>query len=285
MVATPISDNPLITATVTTDGHGLRLCVLASGSSGNCTWVASANTAVLIDAGLSGRRIKQRLETIGGSIDALQAVCISHEHQDHIMGLRVLQRRHNVPAYANAGTAEALARYPDWADLPWNIFTTGHPFTVGDLTLKPFSVPHDAYDPVGFIVEHDGLRAGIVTDMGMATGLIREQLRNCQLIVLESNHDELLLRDCNRPWSLKQRIRGRQGHLSNQAAANLLTEIAGPTLQQILLAHLSDDCNEPDLALASAQAALEAGGHTHIRVGLTYGDRASECCCCVAPVP
>lgn len=249
--------------------------MLGSGSSGNATWVASASTAVLIDAGLSGRRIKQRLEGIGAEIDAVQGICVSHEHSDHVGGLRVLQRRHGIPVYGNAGTAEALTRYPEWAQFHWNLFTTGQPFTIGDLTIKSFSVPHDAYDPVGFVVEHNGIRAGIVTDMGMATHLIREQLRTCQLIVMESNHCEHLLQECARPWSLKQRIRGRQGHLSNQAAARLLQDIAGPAVRQIWLAHLSEDCNRPDLAVASARAALQDCGQLHIQVEPTYADRAS----------
>ncbi len=275
MAETPPRADPTVTTAEIGGQDGLRVCVLGSGSTGNATWVASASTAVLIDAGLSGRRIRQRLEGIGAALDHVHGICVSHEHKDHVGSLRILHRRHGIPVYANAGTAEALARYPEWAQLSWNLFTTGQPFVIGDLTIKPFSVPHDAYDPVGFVVEHAGIRAGIVTDMGMATSLIREQLRACQLIVMESNHDEHLLQDCARPWSLKQRIRGRQGHLSNQAAADLLRDIAGPTVRQVWLAHLSADCNCPDLAVTSAQAALQACGQSHIQVAPTYADRAS----------
>ncbi len=254
----------------------LRVCVLASGSSGNCTWIASDQTAILIDAGLSARRTEERLGGLGTSVANVQAICVSHEHQDHTVGLRVLHQRHRLPLFANAGTVDALKRQPALADLPWNLFSTGHGFAVGDLLIEPFSVPHDAYDPVGFIVRCGTARVGIVTDMGMVTSLIRERLRHCQALVIEANHDEMMLQTAARPWSLKQRIRGRQGHLSNQAAASLLAEIAHMGLQQVYLAHLSEDCNRPELAQASITDALAQAGQPHVRVCLTYPDRPSE---------
>lgn len=247
---------------------GLRICILGSGSSGNSTLVSSGTTSILVDAGLSGRRTAARLEEAGVAVAGLHGICLSHEHQDHAAGTRILHRKYGVPLFANAGTIDALARQPEWAGLPWQRFITGQPFSVGDLRIDPFSVPHDAYDPVGFVIEHQGVRVGIVTDMGMATSLIRERLRPCQAVVIEANHDEQLLQDAPRPWSLKQRIRGRQGHLSNQAAAEVLAEIAGPGLQQVYLAHLSEDCNRPDLARETIYAALASAGHGHVRVEL-----------------
>lgn len=260
---------------------GLRACILGSGSSGNCTFVASETTAILIDAGLSGRRTAERLAQVGACPTALQGICVSHEHLDHVGGLRVLHKRYGVPVFANAGTVDALSRVQTWGALPWNVFHTGHPFVIGDLRIEPFSVPHDAYDPVGFVVEQDGNRIGIVTDMGMCTSLIRERLRRCHVVVVEANHDEQLLQDAARPWSLKQRIRGRQGHLSNQGAAALLAEIAGPELRHVFLAHLSEDCNRHDLALTAIQTALIGAGHTHVSVSLTFPDRVSEVWTCV----
>lgn len=260
---------------------GLRACILGSGSSGNCTFVASETTAILIDAGLSGRRTAERLAQVGACPTRVQGICVSHEHLDHIGGLRVLHKRYGIPVYANAGTVDALARVRTLETLPWNLFHTGHPFVIGDLRIEPFSVPHDAYDPVGFVVEQDGNRIGIVTDMGMCTSLIRERLRRCHAVVVEANHDEQLLQDAARPWSLKQRIRGRQGHMSNQSAAALLAEIAGPELRHVFLAHLSEDCNRHDLALAAIQTALVGAGHTHISVSLTFPDRVSEIWTCV----
>lgn len=254
----------------------LTICILGSGSSGNSTYVASEQTAILIDAGLTAKRTTERLEQIGIAPERLQGICLSHEHNDHTGGLRVLHKRYGIPLYANSGTREALIRDPAMVPLPWNIFTTGAPFQIGDLLIEPFSVPHDAYDPVGFIVHNASARVGVVTDMGMPTALVRERLKRCHAVVLESNHDERLLQDATRPWSLKQRITGRQGHLSNRVAATLAAEIAGPDLRHIFLAHLSEDCNRHDLALETTQTALREAGHTHIRVSLAFPDRISD---------
>lgn len=255
---------------------GLKACILGSGSSGNCTFVASPTTALLIDAGLSARRTMQRLTEIGVCVTTLQGICVSHEHHDHAGGVRVLYRKHAIPLYANAGTVDALSRNPENGPLPWNLFSTGHPFVVGDIRIDPFSVPHDAYDPVGFVLSHGACRLGIVTDMGMATSLIRERLRHCQAIIIEANHDERLLQEAVRPWALKQRIRGRQGHLSNQATAAILAEIAHPELRHVFLAHLSEDCNRHELALTSATNALAEAGHAHVRVTVATANAVSE---------
>ncbi len=258
----------------------LRVCVLASGSAGNCTFVASEDTAILIDAGLSGRETARRLEQIGVGLSAIRAVCISHEHNDHTAGLGVLHRRHHIPLYANGGTIEALSQDTAWSGLKWNLFDNGQTFAVGDLVVAPFSVSHDARDPVGFILSQGAARAGIVTDIGMATALVRERLRGCQVIVVEANHDEQLLHNSRRPWHLKKRILGRQGHLSNAASAGMVAEIAGPELRQVFLAHLSAECNRQDLALQTTERTLREHGHTAIRVSLTYPDRISEIWAC-----
>jgi phosphoribosyl 1,2-cyclic phosphodiesterase len=254
----------------------LRLCVLASGSSGNCTYVGSDTTGILIDAGLSGRETVRRLGEIGVAVESIRAVCVTHEHTDHTSGLAVLQRGGRVALYANSGTIDGLKARGAGADLPWQIFSTGSPFPVGDLTLEPFSVPHDAYDPVGFVVSHGAVRVGVVTDMGMVTGLIRERLKRCQAIVVEANHDERLLKDADRPWRLKQRIFGRQGHLSNAHAADLIAEVAGDSLAIVYLAHLSQDCNRPDLALKAVIDVLTRRGLGGISVRIASPDHVSE---------
>jgi phosphoribosyl 1,2-cyclic phosphodiesterase len=255
----------------------LRLCVLGSGSSGNAIFVATDATTVLIDAGLSCRQIALRLERIGSRIDQVQAVCLSHEHDDHASGLPVMVRKHAVPMYANSGTVEALRGHPKLGGLTgWTVFETGQAFTIGDLTFEPFSVPHDAYDPVGFVISDGRDRIGVMTDVGIPTKLIRQRLSNCRAVVIEANHDEHLLQEAPRPWSLKQRIRGRQGHLSNDHAAAILADIAGPNLQQVFLAHLSQECNREELALGLASRTLTAGGHTHVKVSLTFPDQVSE---------
>jgi phosphoribosyl 1,2-cyclic phosphodiesterase len=244
----------------------LTLSVLASSSSANCIFVASDTTAILIDAGLSVRQIEQRLAAIGRGLDAISGVCLSHEHSDHIGGVPVLCRRYGTAVYANAGTIEGARRA--WKDFQpaWRVFETGRPFTIGDLTVEPFAVPHDAYDPVGFVIASGDARVGVATDLGMVTTLIRERLRGCHGLVLEANHDERMLRDSLRPWALKQRILGRQGHLSNRHAAEMLAEIAGPHLHCIVLAHVSAECNDPDLAAGEIRERLRGCGCAHVEV-------------------
>lgn len=254
----------------------LRLCILASGSSGNCTFVASDETAILIDAGLSARETAKRLEKAGSSLDRIRGVCISHEHGDHIAGLKTLNGRHDIPLFANDGTIQFLQRDEALAGIAWRKFHTGSAFAIGDLTVEPFSVPHDAMEPVGFIVSHGAESVGIVTDIGMPTALVRERLGRCRAVVIESNHDEEMLMNSQRPWSLKQRIMGRQGHLSNTRAAQMLAEIAGPQLQRVFLAHLSQDCNRQDIAWRATRDALQRAGHTHVTISLTFPDNISE---------
>jgi phosphoribosyl 1,2-cyclic phosphodiesterase len=254
----------------------LTICVLASGSSANCIYVGSEQTSILVDAGLSGKETERRLETIGVPLDRIHAICLTHEHDDHRAALGILHRRVGASLYANSGTIEAIEREQKDKPLPWQVFTTGAAFGIGDLRLEPFSVPHDSYDPVGFIISWGVTRVGVVTDMGMATTLTRQRLRNCHALVVEANHDEDLLKDADRPWALKQRILGSQGHLSNRQAAELLTEVAWPELRAVFLAHLSAECNKPDLAVRTIRQALDQSGHAHVDIKLTYADRPSE---------
>ena len=231
---------------------------------------------MLIDAGLSCAETQRRLQAIQADLSTIRAVCVSHEHDDHKASLGVLQRRHAVELYANSGTIQGLEESDRFQGLKWNVFSNGSPFQVGDLQVEAFSVPHDSYDPVGFAVSCGAVRVGLVTDMGMPTELIRQRLRHCHVVIVEANHDERLLRDAARPWSLKQRISGRQGHLSNAQAAQLVRDVAGPLLRTVFLAHLSAECNRPDLALRSVREALQQGGHSAVDVKVTYPDRVSE---------
>ena len=255
---------------------GLSICVLASGSAANCIYISSDTTRILVDAGLSGKETARRLEELNIKCDDIHAVCVTHEHDDHRNALKVLHERHQIALYANAGTVDALKRYPKLQQLQWHVFTTGEVFTVGDLALEPFSVPHDSFDPVGFRVSYGERRVGIVTDMGMATGLVREKLRGCHALIIESNHDVEMLRHSQRPWALKQRIMGRQGHLSNAQAGELVADVADAQLTHVFLVHLSEDCNRKEVATSTIKRSIHDAGHTGVEVLMTYSDRISE---------
>ncbi len=254
----------------------MKLCVLGSSSSGNSVLASSGSTTVLFDAGFSARELGRRLAAAGHALAEVAAVCISHEHRDHTAGVPVLGRRHGIPVYANAGTVERMRQTPALDRLRYRVFQTGSPFEIGDLHIEPFSVPHDAADPVGFVVSAGSTRVGIATDLGMGTTLIRERLGSCRALVLESNHDEDMLRQSQRPWSLKQRIAGRQGHLSNRRAVEMLLEIAAGGVEHVFLAHLSEQCNAPEAALCAARRELAEAGWDRIGLSLTYPDRISE---------
>lgn len=227
----------------------VRFKILGSSSRGNCALLITENCRVLIDAGFSGKRIGEMLEEAGESIDALDAVFLTHEHSDHISGIRGLTRYNNLPVFANRATAQAVQR-PLKRKLDWRLFETGATLRFRDLEVETFSIPHDAYDPVGFVFSHgeDDLfsprkKAAWVTDLGYAPELVRQKIRDVDLLVIESNHCPELLQQSERPWSLKQRISGRHGHLSNAAACELLTGIENPRWKHVLLAHLSGECN------------------------------------------
>ena len=224
---------------------------------------------MLIDAGISTRRIELALEGVGTSLSEIDGVCITHEHSDHISALPVMQRKYGVALYANAGTIQSAARKRGFEALKWKVFTNGAPFEIGDLRFHPYSIPHDAYDPVGFVVNWGEIKVGFATDIGLPTNLIKAQLKGCHVLILEANHDHQLLLDAQRPWALKQRISGRQGHLSNDQAVELLLEVAGPGLRKVYLAHLSRECNCPNVAMGTLRRALDAAGHTHIELEVT----------------
>lgn len=239
----------------------MRFAVLASGSSGNSTYVESGDARVLIDAGTNWKCLCARLRAAGAAPEALTAVLLTHDHQDHVSALSVLQHRHPVPVYATEGTAEAVCcAQPEGADWAWNCFAAGSSFEVGPLSVEAFPVPHDAADPVGFVLSDGAVRLGVATDLGDAPAVVAHHLAGCDALSLEFNHDRLMLEGSGRPWSLIQRIRGRSGHLSNDQASELLARIASPRLRRVVPAHLSAECNRADLALAAARDALRAAG-------------------------
>jgi phosphoribosyl 1,2-cyclic phosphodiesterase len=233
----------------------LRVCVLGSGSKGNCTYIESPETRLLVDAGLSAREIERRLRQIERSPEALDGVLISHEHADHIQGLGALARRYKLPVYANAATWQR-AQHVVGVVADRREFSTGEPFSMKDVLIDPFSLPHDADDPVAFRLSWRRRTMAIVTDLGYPSQLVRERLKGCHLLVLEANHDDAMLRAGPYPWPLKQRIGGKSGHLSNLQSSQLLHDVLHDELEHVVLAHLSEINNMPDLARLTAQEVL-----------------------------
>ncbi|MBS4167554.1 MBL fold metallo-hydrolase [Parachlamydia sp. AcF125] len=232
---------------------------LASGSKGNCVYVGTQNTKILIDAGISGRRIKEELARLNVKLTDIDAIFVTHEHADHIAGLKVLAYRLGIPIFANHETAKGIVEY--FHDCPkFKIFTTGEPFLLGDLEVHPFSIQHDTIDPVGFTIKTDQLKLGFCTDLGFVTSLVRHQLQNCDYLYVEANHQPSMVYASSRPMIYKQRVLSRSGHLSNEACAELLSDIAHERLKHVHLAHLSSECNTPETALQVIKGFLQNQG-------------------------
>lgn len=247
----------------------VQLTILGSGSSGNCAYLETPETRLLIDAGFSGRQIRQRLATISRSPESVQGVLITHEHSDHILGLATLAANLQVPVYCNRQTREVIEAQLH-IQINAHLFVTGDSFAIGDVTIDTFSVPHDACDPVGFLLRTGAGNIGFLTDLGHATKLVIERVRPANVLLLEANHDlKMLQDDPHRPWSLKQRILSRHGHLSNDGAADVAEQIVSDDLRHLYLGHLSRDCNRPELASEVVGGRLARLGATHVRVDLT----------------
>ncbi len=291
----------------------MRMTVLASGSKGNSTVIASSTTRILVDAGLSCRELMKRMKAAGQDPAALDAILITHEHQDHVQGLAVTARRLGVPVYwtepthrawvrwltprkrityaewleqrraqaaapvmepdpeekeaaeealsegndgSQAGQSGAAERDPSWIPAV-EYFQSGNGFRIGDIAVTPFTIPHDAVDPVGFVFEAEGVRVGMATDLGYLPSNLNMHLRGCDVLILESNHDLDMLRDGPYPWAVKQRVMSRVGHLSNDAAAEFLAKNYDGHATYVVLAHLSESNNLPELARMAAENALQ----------------------------
>jgi phosphoribosyl 1,2-cyclic phosphodiesterase len=296
----------------------VRFTVLASGSRGNCTVLSGGRTRILIDAGLSCRELFRRMNLAGEDPETLDAIVITHEHQDHVNGLAVTVRKLGIPVYFTEATHRAWMRwlsprrqmsYAQWLEMvrkqaaercaepdseapesdpqddpgesvvenpasdaslgrppslkddpTWlpavEYFQPGQPFSIGDISINSFTIPHDAADPVGFVFSAEGVRLGFATDLGYIPPNVKEQLRNLDLLLLESNHDLEMLRDGPYPWSVKQRVLSRVGHLSNDSASQFLAEDYDGQAAWIILGHLSENNNLPDLARFAAERAL-----------------------------
>jgi phosphoribosyl 1,2-cyclic phosphodiesterase len=251
----------------------VQLTILGSGSSGNCAYLETAETRILVDAGFSPRQIRTRLAGIGRAPESLAGVLITHEHADHVVGLVGIAQKLRIPIYCNRDTKEAM-EFALETKFDCRLFQTGESFDLGDLHVETFAIPHDAADPVGFLIRTPHGNVGFLTDLGHTTKLVFESVRPANVLVLESNHDVKMLQDCpRRPWSLKQRILGRHGHLSNEAAADAAAELMSSDLRHVYLAHLSRQCNKPDLAHRVMTKRLHELGATHVTLELTAQDQ------------
>ena len=254
----------------------IKLCVLASGSSGNSTYVASDSTRLLIDAGLSAKQIELRLESINTNISEIDAICISHEHSDHTNGIRILSKRYQIPIYSNFATAQILKKNDKENNMQFNIFESGSRFSIGDILLESFKIPHDAIEPVGFCIYQGQTKVGIITDIGVATNQVAEKLKGSSCIVIEANHDLDLLQEAPRPWVLKQRIRSRQGHLSNIEASQLVIDCVTEKLNHVILAHLSSECNTPEIAIKTINSQLRLNKLDHFSIEVSLANKTTN---------
>ena len=240
----------------------VSVTVLASGSAGNCTVVSSSRTRLLVDAGLSCRELLRRMLLCGEDSPAIDAILITHEHTDHIGGLRVLAKRLKIPIYLTGATYQAYQKFArDYSGKRVSfdrleLFSSGRRFEVGDITIMPFTIPHDAVDPVGFTFKCDGIKIGICTDLGYLPANVRDHLRACHVLMIESNHDLEMLRGGPYPWSVKQRVMSQVGHLSNSKLAEFLTRDYDGSAEFLILAHLSEQNNHPEIARTTAERAL-----------------------------
>jgi phosphoribosyl 1,2-cyclic phosphodiesterase len=241
--------------------------ILGSGSAGNCALVETPQTRLLVDGGLSARQIMLRLAQCGVNPLEIDGILLTHEHCDHAGGLNVWCKQFSTPIYCNRLTAEVLQKEAPTLRKDWRMFVTGSEFAIKDITIETFPVPHDAVEPCGFVLHHGREALGVLTDLGVATKLVQERVRAAQTLIIETNHDEKLLQnDTKRPWSVKQRIMSRHGHLSNAAAANVLAELLEGKLRRAVLGHLSRDCNSPELAVGTVRARLDAVGANSVEV-------------------
>lgn len=232
--------------------------MLGSGSRGNATLVEAGGTRLLVDCGFALREFEQRCTRLGAEAAALDAILVTHEHSDHVGGVARLARAYGIPVYLTRGTASAVF---DWAGCELRHISPHEAFRVGAIEVQPFPVPHDAREPCQFVFGHAGRRLGVASDLGRITSHVAQSLAACDALLLEFNHDVAMLASGPYPEHLKRRVGGGWGHLSNDSSAALLRGVERMRLQHLVLTHLSEKNNRPDLALGAAQAALEQSPH------------------------
>ncbi|MEM8955332.1 MAG: MBL fold metallo-hydrolase [Verrucomicrobiota bacterium] len=248
----------------------LEISILGSGSSGNCAVVrirdGAARTTFLLDAGLSAKQIRLRLARVGLAPEDLDGILLTHEHGDHTRGIDVLCRHEQVPIYCSIMTREVLVDSIR-QEMEWNLFESGEDFELGGVKVGSFPVPHDAVDPLGFLIGDGESTLGVLSDVGHVTKLVTERLSGATTLFVEANYDETMLHnDTKRPWATKQRISSRHGHLSNDQAADLVGDVANAGLRHVVLGHLSSDCNDPAVASGVIVERLRSRGYERVGV-------------------
>jgi len=229
---------------------------------------------VLIDAGISSKLVQQYLASLNVDIADIDAILITHEHADHIKGLSTFASKWGIPVFANSETAKGICSLLDQKPR-FKIFSTGESFEFGDLEIHPFTVQHDTLDPVAFTIRVGGLKLGFCTDLGFVTSLVIKELQECDYLYVEANHQPSMVQACSRPLIYKQRVLGRQGHLSNEECAKLLTEVHHSGLKHVHLAHLSSECNSKELALEIVEKALKEKGKS-VDLSIAYQEQISR---------
>lgn len=245
----------------------MQFSILGSGSAGNASLCSTQGQTFLIDAGLSAKQLTTRIALM--NVERIDAIFITHEHGDHVRGLKTFLKNKDIPVYATSATAHVLREAGIIAR--WRTFDPGQGFAIENCRIESFSILHDAVDPVGYVIRSPEKNFGVISDAGHVTQSVTEHLRGMHGLYLEANYDEdLLANDTKRPWSIKQRISSRHGHLSNTQAAHLLDQICHEDLRHVVLGHLSSDCNDAGIATRMMQSVLDAKGHNQVQI----------CCAC-----
>jgi phosphoribosyl 1,2-cyclic phosphodiesterase len=238
----------------------LHLCSIASGSSGNCVYVGSDQVNLIIDAGISGKKIEEGLNSVGLKTSEMDGILITHEHSDHVKGIGVLARRYGIPIYATQKTANAILSSNSLGKIPEgliHIIKKDEDVTIKDLTVHPFEIPHDASEPICYTIKNKNKKIGFATDLGNYNDYILEQLKDSNILFIEANHDVNMLQVGPYPYYLKQRILGEHGHLSNERSGQLITELIHDKLEHIILGHLSNENNFAELAFQTVQLEID----------------------------
>lgn len=259
---------------------GIKFCSLVSGSSGNCTYMETDRTRILIDAGLSGKRIEGLLKSIDVCPTTIDYILVTHEHIDHIRGAGVLSRRYDIPIIANNKTWMAMEKtIGEIKESNIKVIESDKDFILRDLGIHPFRTFHDAAEPVGYCIYHGNTKISIITDTGWVNDYIKNKIKNSSLYLIESNHDVDMLKKGSYPWHLKRRILSQNGHLSNEDAGKVLSELLTGKGEMVLLGHLSQENNTPSLAHKTVKECIESYGIDTLRdivLELTYRHRPTK---------